>query len=46
MSWLEVRFCPVQSSAMENRKLAPRVVSMARNTAKLTAASAAPERAR
>jgi hypothetical protein len=46
MSWLVVRLGPVQSRTSENRMLATMQMSMARNTAKLVAARAAPERAR
>jgi hypothetical protein len=46
MSWLVVRLGPVQSRTSENRTLAMTQIRMARNTAKLVAVRAAPERAR
>ena len=45
-SWLLDRLGPIQSSGLAVRSLATRQITMARNTANVVAASAAPDRAR
>ena len=46
ISWLPDRLGPVQFSGLSNLMLATRQIPMARNTANVVAASAAPDRAR
>ena len=46
ISWLPDRLGPVQASGSPNFVLATRQIPVARNTANVTAASAAPDRAR
>ena len=46
ISWLLDRFEPNQFSGFPNWMLATRQIAMARNTANVLAASAAPDRAR
>jgi hypothetical protein len=46
ISWLPDRFGPVQFSGLPNFMLATRQIPVARNTENVTAASAAPDRAR
>ena len=45
-SWLLDRFGPIQLSGLSNLMLATMQIPMARNTANVVAASAAPDRAR
>src|SRR5215813_8148781 len=46
VTWLLDRFGPIQSSGLSNLMLAAMQIPMARNTANVAAASAAPDRAR
>jgi hypothetical protein len=46
VTWLLARFGPIQLSGLSNLMLAMMQIPMARNTANVVAASAAPDRAR